>query len=126
KPNVAFARWYSLSDVSSASAASAMRPAVCRASAILALAPARALRRPRPLQIALTIPDRYDRPLAASPHLQVRYMVESTEAPATAEQPSVSAPDAGAARVQTSGDNEVSTYLEIAKAREPGQVLTPA
>ncbi len=31
-----------------------------------------------------------------------------------------------AARVRTSGDNEVSTYLEIAERREPGQVLTPA
>ena len=29
-------------------------------------------------------------------------------------------------RVRTSGDTEVATYLEIAKAREPGQTLTPA
>ena len=35
----------------------------------------------------------------------------------------VSAP---ADRIRTSGDSEVATYLEIAEAREPGQVLTPA
>ena len=29
-------------------------------------------------------------------------------------------------RIRTSGDSEVSTYLEIAEAREPGQLLTPA
>ncbi len=29
-------------------------------------------------------------------------------------------------RIRTSGDSEVSTYLEIAKASEPGQVLNPA
>ncbi len=29
-------------------------------------------------------------------------------------------------RIRTSGDSEVSTYLEIAEAREPGQQLTPA
>ena len=31
-----------------------------------------------------------------------------------------------AGRIRLSGDTEVSTYLEIAEAREPGQVLTPA
>ncbi len=41
-------------------------------------------------------------------------MVEATE---------VSAP---ADRIRTSGDSEVSTYLEIAEAREPGHALTPA
>ncbi|MFA7249663.1 MAG: glutamine-hydrolyzing GMP synthase [Dehalococcoidia bacterium] len=41
-------------------------------------------------------------------------MVETTDA---------SAP---AGRIRTSGDSEVATYLEIAEAREPGQVLTPA
>ncbi len=35
----------------------------------------------------------------------------------------VSAP---ADRIRTSGDREVATYLEIAEAREPGQILTPA
>ena len=39
------------------------------------------------------------------------------------EQTDVSAP---ADRIRISGDNEVSTYLEIAEAREPGQLLTPA
>ena len=29
-------------------------------------------------------------------------------------------------RIRASGDSEVSTYLEIAEAREPGQLLTPA
>ena len=29
-------------------------------------------------------------------------------------------------RIRTSGDSEVSTYFEIAEAREPGQLLTPA
>ncbi|MEX2446167.1 MAG: glutamine-hydrolyzing GMP synthase [Dehalococcoidia bacterium] len=33
---------------------------------------------------------------------------------------------ASADRIRTSGDSEVATYLEIAEAREPGQVLTPA
>jgi len=37
---------------------------------------------------------------------------------------STEAPPAG--RIRTSGDSEVSTYLEIAKASEPGQVLNPA
>ena len=41
-------------------------------------------------------------------------MVESTEAAAAAD------------RIRTSDDHEVSTYLEIARAREPGQALTPA
>ena len=41
-------------------------------------------------------------------------MVETTDASAPAD------------RIRTSGDSEVSTYLEIAEAREPGQVLTPA
>ncbi len=41
-------------------------------------------------------------------------MVESTEAAAAA------------ARIRTSDDSEVATYLEIAEAREPGQTLTPA
>src|SRR5712691_1748687 len=41
-------------------------------------------------------------------------MVEATD---------VSAP---ADRIRTSGDREVATYLEIAEAREPGQVFTPA
>ncbi|MBM3139523.1 MAG: glutamine-hydrolyzing GMP synthase [Chloroflexi bacterium] len=36
------------------------------------------------------------------------------------------APEAEAARVRTSGDSEVATYLEIAERREPGQFLTPA
>jgi GMP synthase (glutamine-hydrolysing) len=31
-----------------------------------------------------------------------------------------------APRIRTSGDSEVGTYLEIAEAREPGQVFTPA
>ncbi|MDA0270922.1 MAG: glutamine-hydrolyzing GMP synthase [Chloroflexi bacterium] len=35
-------------------------------------------------------------------------------------------PTAPADRIRTSGDTEVSTYLEIAKATEPGQVLSPA
>ena len=33
---------------------------------------------------------------------------------------------AGAERIRTSDDSEVATYLEIAKASEPGQALTPA
>lgn len=37
-----------------------------------------------------------------------------------------SSPSATTGRVRTSGDTEVATYLEIAEAREPGQVLTPA
>ena len=41
-------------------------------------------------------------------------MVDQAEASATAD------------RIRTSGDNEVSTYLEIAEAREPGLLLTPA
>ena len=41
-------------------------------------------------------------------------MVDQAEASATVD------------RIRTSGDNEVSTYLEIAEAREPGQFLTPA
>jgi GMP synthase (glutamine-hydrolysing) len=41
-------------------------------------------------------------------------MVETTDASAPAD------------RIRTSGDSEVATYLEIAEAREPGQVLTPA
>ena len=41
-------------------------------------------------------------------------MVESTE------------PAAAADRIRTSDDREVSTYLEIAEAREPGRTLTPA
>ena len=41
-------------------------------------------------------------------------MVEPTEAAAAAD------------RIRTSDDSEVATYLEIAEAREPGQVLTPA
>ncbi len=41
-------------------------------------------------------------------------MVDQSETSATAD------------RIRTSGDNEVSTYLEIAEAREPGQLLTPA
>ena len=41
-------------------------------------------------------------------------MVDQAEASATAD------------RIRTSGDNEVATYLEIAEAREPGQLLTPA
>jgi GMP synthase (glutamine-hydrolysing) len=39
---------------------------------------------------------------------------------------SLATPDSDATRVRTSGDNEVSTYLEIAERREPGHVLTPA
>jgi GMP synthase (glutamine-hydrolysing) len=35
-------------------------------------------------------------------------------------------PTAPADRIRTSGDTEVSTYLEIAKATEPGQTLSPA
>ena len=41
-------------------------------------------------------------------------MVDQSETSATAD------------RIRTSGDNEVSTYLEIAEAREPGHLLTPA
>lgn len=41
-------------------------------------------------------------------------MVDSTEAAA------------GADRIRTSDDSEVATYLEIAEAREPGHILTPA
>ena len=49
-------------------------------------------------------------------------MVEATAA---------NTPAAGSAapptdRIRASGDSEVSTYLEIAEAREPGQLLTPA
>jgi GMP synthase (glutamine-hydrolysing) len=33
---------------------------------------------------------------------------------------------ASASRIRTSGDSEVGTYLEIAEAREPGQIFTPA
>ena len=45
-------------------------------------------------------------------------MVDTSEA---------SAAVAGASdRIRTSGDSEVSTYLEIAEARAPGQLLTPA
>lgn len=45
-------------------------------------------------------------------------MVDTSEA---------SAAVAGAGdRIRTSGDSEVSTYLEIAEAREPGHLLTPA
>ncbi len=41
-------------------------------------------------------------------------MVDQTEVSAAAD------------RIRISGDNEVSTYLEIAEAREPGLLLTPA
>ena len=45
-------------------------------------------------------------------------MVDTSEASATV---------AGSGdRIRTSGDSEVSTYLEIAEAREPGHLLTPA
>ncbi|MDA0364459.1 MAG: glutamine-hydrolyzing GMP synthase [Chloroflexi bacterium] len=36
------------------------------------------------------------------------------------------AAEAEAARIRTSGDNEVAGYLEVAERREPGQTLTPA
>jgi GMP synthase (glutamine-hydrolysing) len=49
-------------------------------------------------------------------------MVEATEA--TTPAASSTAPSSD--RIRTSGDSEVSTYLEIAEAREPGQLLTPA
>jgi GMP synthase (glutamine-hydrolysing) len=41
-------------------------------------------------------------------------MVDTSETAATAD------------RIRTSGDTEVATYLEIAEAREPGNLLTPA
>ena len=41
-------------------------------------------------------------------------MVDTSETAATAD------------RIRTSGDSEVATYLEIAEAREPGNLLTPA
>ena len=54
-------------------------------------------------------------------------MVDATEA---APLPRVSDESAGAkdgaSRIRTSGDLEVGAYLEIAEAREPGQLLTPA
>jgi len=45
-------------------------------------------------------------------------MVESTDVPASVS--------SAGGRIRTSGDTEVAAYLEIAEAREPGQVLTPA
>ena len=50
-------------------------------------------------------------------------MPDSTDVSATAGGAStpVSPP-----RIRTSGDSEVGTYLEIAEAREPGQIFTPA
>ena len=49
-------------------------------------------------------------------------MVEATEANTPAAGSAAPSTD----RIRTSGDSEVSTYLEIAEAREPGQLLTPA
>ena len=44
-----------------------------------------------------------------------------------ADQPQASEPvQDRSGRIRTSGDSEVATYLEIAEAREPGNVLTPA
>ena len=59
-------------------------------------------------------------------------MVEATEA--TPQAAGIGAPSADPiasdpptdTRIRTSGDSEVSTYLEIAEAREPGQLLTSA
>lgn len=48
-------------------------------------------------------------------------MPEQTELSASAGETAASAP-----RIRTSGDSEVGTYLEIAEAREPGQIFTPA
>ena len=45
-------------------------------------------------------------------------MADEPQAPAPAQDRS--------GRIRTSGDSEVATYLEIAEAREPGNVLTPA
>ena len=49
-------------------------------------------------------------------------MVEATEA----NTPAADSAAPSTARIRTSGDSEVSTYLEIAEARAPGQLLTPA
>ena len=49
-------------------------------------------------------------------------MVETKEAATPAAESAVQSSD----RIRASGDSEVSTYLEIAEAREPGQLLTPA
>jgi len=51
-------------------------------------------------------------------------MPDSTEASA-ASAPAGETP-ASAPRIRTSGDSEVGAYLEIAEAREPGQIFTPA
>ena len=49
-------------------------------------------------------------------------MVEATDATPQAAAAATPTGD----RIRASGDSEVSTYLEIAEAREPGQLLTPA
>ena len=49
-------------------------------------------------------------------------MVETKEAATPAAESAVQSSD----RIRASGDSEVSTYLEIAEAREPGQLLTTA
>ena len=49
-------------------------------------------------------------------------MVEATAANTPAAESAAPSTD----RIRTSGDSEVSTYLEIAEAREPGQLITPA
>ena len=49
-------------------------------------------------------------------------MVEATAANTPAAGSAAPSTD----RIRTSGDSEVSTYLEIAEAREPGQLITPA
>ncbi|MPZ99062.1 MAG: glutamine-hydrolyzing GMP synthase [Dehalococcoidia bacterium] len=54
-------------------------------------------------------------------------MVDSAEPSAPAERITVPSEEQRAQdRVRGSGDSEVATYLEIAEAREPGQVLHPA
>ena len=55
-------------------------------------------------------------------------MAETTEAgPAATPPPPDTLEAAGSSeRIRTSGDIEVGTYLEIAEARAPGQLLTPA
>ena len=53
-------------------------------------------------------------------------MPDSTEASTPSAQAGEAPASAPTSRIRTSGDSEVGTYLEIAEAREPGQIFTPA
>jgi GMP synthase (glutamine-hydrolysing) len=53
-------------------------------------------------------------------------MPDSTEASTTSAPAGEAPASAPTPRIRTSGDSEVGTYLEIAEAREPGQIFTPA